>query len=168
MKHHLVQCQHSHALYHSLLTDYIWCSRPPNSERDITDTQSRCANRKSYITLNCPRGFQIWRIAYIYKKVSFTNVEIIPLSVLRYFMLRPLVLVIRSFVPETHKGWNVQRAFTASEYSVLSTIFGNHSLQSFMKVNTARSTNVAKLSKFSKMKLKFPGRKTNLSKCCLK
>ena len=32
------------------------------------------------------------------KKVSFTNVEIIPLSVLRYFMIRPLVLVIRSFV----------------------------------------------------------------------
>ena len=42
--------------------------------------------------------------------------------------------------------------FTASEYSVLSTIFGNHSLQSFMKVNTARSTNVAKLSKFANMK----------------
>ena len=34
----------------------IWCSRPPNSERDITDTQSRYANRKSYITLNCRRG----------------------------------------------------------------------------------------------------------------
>ena len=32
---------------------------------------------------------------------------------------------------------------------MLSTIFGNPSLQSFMKVNTARSTNVAKLSKFS-------------------
>ena len=42
--------------------------------------------------------------------------------------------------------------FTASEYSVLSTIFGNPSLQSFMKVNTARSTNVAKLSKFANMK----------------
>ena len=45
--------------------------------------------------------------------------------------------------------------FTASEYSVLSTIFGNPSLQSFMKVNTARSANVAKLSKFANMKLKF-------------
>ena len=31
---------------------YIWCSRPPNSERDITDTQSRYANRKLYIALN--------------------------------------------------------------------------------------------------------------------
>ena len=30
-------------------------------ERDITDTQSRYANRKSYITLNCRRAFQIWR-----------------------------------------------------------------------------------------------------------
>ena len=77
---------------------YIWCSRPPNSERDITDTQSRYANRKSYITLNCRRAFQMWRITDIDKKVSFTNVEIIPLSVLRYFMLRPLVLVSRSFV----------------------------------------------------------------------
>ena len=45
--------------------------------------------------------------------------------------------------------------FTASEYSVLSTIFGNPSLQSFMKVNTARSANVAKLLKFANMKLKF-------------
>ena len=40
--------------------------------------------------------------------------------------------------------------FTASEYSVLSTKIGNPSLQSFMKVNTARSTNVAKL--FANMK----------------
>ena len=34
----------------------ISCSRPPNSERDITDTQSRYANRKSYtiITLKMP------------------------------------------------------------------------------------------------------------------
>ena len=55
--------------------------------------------------------------------------------------------------PETHKGWNVWRAFTASEYSVLSTIFGKPSPQSFMKANTARSTNVAKLSKFANMKL---------------
>ena len=77
---------------------YIWCSRPPNSERDIIDTWSRYANRKSYITLNCRHAFQIWRIADIDKKVSYTNVEIIPLSVLRYFMIRPLVLVIRSFV----------------------------------------------------------------------
>ena len=35
---------------------------------------------------------------------------------------------------------------------MLSTIFGNPSRQSFMKVNTARSTNVAKLSKFANMK----------------
>ena len=76
----------------------IWCSRPPNSELDITDTRSRYANRKSYITLNCRRAFQIWRIRDIDKKESFTNVEIIPLSVLRYFMLRPLVFVIRSFL----------------------------------------------------------------------
>ena len=38
---------------------------------------------------------------------------------------------------------------------MLSTIFGNPSLQSFMKVNTARSTNLAKLSKFANMKLNF-------------
>ena len=43
----------------------IWCSRPPNSESDITDTQSRYANRKSYITMNCRRAFQIWRITDI-------------------------------------------------------------------------------------------------------
>ena len=76
----------------------IWCSRPPNSERDITDTQSRYANRKSYVTLNCRRAFQIWRITDIDKKESFTKVEIIPWSVLRYFMLRPLVFVICSFL----------------------------------------------------------------------
>ena len=91
----------------------IWCSRPPNSERDITDTQSRYANRKSYITLNCRRAFQIWRITDIInnnnnnnnrvdnrvdKKEKFTNVEIIPLPVLWYFMLRPLVFGIRSFL----------------------------------------------------------------------
>ena len=35
----------------------ISCSRPPNSKRDITDTQSSYANRKSYITLNCRRAF---------------------------------------------------------------------------------------------------------------
>ena len=51
------------------------------------------ANRKSYITLNYRRAFQIWRITDIDKKVSFSNVKIIPLSLLRYFMLRPLVLV---------------------------------------------------------------------------
>ena len=34
-------------------------------------------------------------------------------------------------------------------------MFGNPSLQSFMEVNTARSRNVAKLSKFANMKLKF-------------
>ena len=77
---------------------YICCSRQPNSQRDITDTQSRYADRKLYITLNCRRTFQIWRITDIDKKVSFTNVEIIPLSVLGHFMVRPLVLVIRSFV----------------------------------------------------------------------
>ena len=77
---------------------FIWCSCPPNSERDLTDTQSRYANRKSYVTLNCRRAFQIWRITDIDKKESFTNVEIIPWSVLRYFMLRPLVFVIRSFL----------------------------------------------------------------------
>ena len=38
---------------------------------------------------------------------------------------------------------------------MLSTIFGNPSLQSFMKVNNARSTNVAKLSKIANMKLKL-------------
>ena len=69
----------------STLACVIWCSRPPNSERDITDTQSRYANRKSYITLNCRRAFQIWRITGIDKKESFTNVEIIPLPLLRYF-----------------------------------------------------------------------------------
>ena len=36
----------------------IWCSCPPNSERDMSDTQSRYANRKSYITMNCQRAFQ--------------------------------------------------------------------------------------------------------------
>ena len=76
----------------------FYCSRPPNSERDITDTQSRYANRKSYITLTCRCAFQIWRITDIDKKESFTNVEIISLPVLRYFMLRPLVFGIRSFL----------------------------------------------------------------------
>ena len=76
----------------------IWCSRPPNSERDITDTQSRYANRKSYITMNCRRAFQIWQITDIDKKESFTNVEIIPLPVLRYFILRPSGFGILSFL----------------------------------------------------------------------
>ena len=44
------------------------------------------------------------------------------------------------------------RVETCNERSQLSTIFGNPSLQSFMKVNTARSTNVAKLWKFANMK----------------
>ena len=68
----------------------IWCSRPPNSERDITDTQSRYTNRKSYITLNRRREFQIWRITEIDKKESFTNVEIIHASSvgLRYSLVR--------------------------------------------------------------------------------
>ena len=76
----------------------IWCSRPPNSERDITDTQSRYANRKSYITMNCRRAFQIWQITDIDKKESFTNVQIIPLPELRYIILRPSVFGIRSFL----------------------------------------------------------------------
>ena len=76
----------------------IWCSRPPNSERDITDTQSRYANRKSYITSNCHRAFQIWRKTDIDKKASFTHVKITPLLVLRYFMLCPLVFGIPSFL----------------------------------------------------------------------
>ena len=90
MKHHLVQCQHSHALYLVLTSTQqrTWHNRP----------SSRYANRKSYMTLNCRHTFQIWRITVIDKKVSLTKVEIIPLLVIRYFMLRPLVLVIRSFV----------------------------------------------------------------------
>ena len=54
--------------------------------------------RKSYITLNIRRAFQICRITDIDKKESLTNVEIIPLPVLRYFMLRPLVFVRYSLV----------------------------------------------------------------------
>ena len=90
IRHHLVQCQHSHALYGAHVH--------PTSERDITDTQSRYANRKSYITMNCRRAFQIWRITDIDKKETFTNVEIIPLPVLRYFILRPSLFRIRSFL----------------------------------------------------------------------
>ena len=33
-------------LFMVTLACVIWCSRPPNSERDIADTQSRYANRK--------------------------------------------------------------------------------------------------------------------------
>ena len=33
-------------------------SRPPNSERDITNTQSRYANR------NCRRAFEIWNLTH--------------------------------------------------------------------------------------------------------
>ena len=76
----------------------ICSSRPPKSERDITDTQSHYANRKSYITMNCRRAFQIWRTIDIDKKESLTNVDIIPLPVLRYFILCPSVFGIRSFL----------------------------------------------------------------------
>ena len=51
---------------------YSGCLCPPNSERDITDTQSNYANRKSYniITLKCHRAFQIWRTTDIDVKES--------------------------------------------------------------------------------------------------
>jgi len=60
---------------------YIWCSRPPNSERDITDTQSRDANRKSHITLICRRAFQIWRITDIDKLYKCRNNSIISIAI---------------------------------------------------------------------------------------
>ena len=46
----------------------------------------------------CRRAFQILRITDIDKKESFTNVQITPLPVLRYFILRPSVFGIRSLL----------------------------------------------------------------------
>ena len=60
---------------------YIWCSRPPNSERDITDTRSRYANRKLYITLNCCNAFQIWRITDIDNLYRCRNNSIISIAI---------------------------------------------------------------------------------------
>ena len=100
----------------------IWCSRPPNSERDVIDTQSRYANLKSYITLNCRRAFQIWHITDMDNKESFTSVEIIPLPVLRYFMLRPMVPDdrYRILVNAYFQAWSISR-LTAVIHQVSST-----------------------------------------------